>query len=113
MTIISSAVASDTGSTDAAESFRRPAHAADPAATLTPDQQSLDQRLRDWRKAESTRLNAPPFLVLASSALRSIVLARPRTVQHLEALDGITPEIARTHGPAIVDICNVSVRLSR
>jgi ATP-dependent DNA helicase RecQ len=106
ITVLSFAASSDTVPTDAAESFRRPARASDPSAALTPDQQSLDQRLRDWRKAESTRLNAPPFLVLPSSALRSIVLARPRTVQQLQTLDGITPEIARTHGPAIVEICN-------
>jgi ATP-dependent DNA helicase RecQ len=102
------AAASDEAPTHPSESFQRPTHAADPAAALTPDQQSLDQRLRDWRKAESTRLNAPPFLVLGSSALRAIVLSRPRTVQQLQTLDAVTPEMARTHGPAIIAICNVT-----
>jgi ATP-dependent DNA helicase RecQ len=88
------------------ETFHRPTHAADPATTLSADQQALDQRLRDWRKAESTRLNAPPFLVLGSSPLRSIVLKRPRTVAELAAIDGITPEAARTFGPAILEICS-------
>jgi ATP-dependent DNA helicase RecQ len=101
-------LSSDEAPTYPAESFQRPTRAADPAAALTPDQQSLDQRLRDWRKAESTRLNAPPFLVLGSSALRAIVLSRPRSVQQLQTLAGVTPEMARTHGRAIVAICNVS-----
>jgi ATP-dependent DNA helicase RecQ len=87
------------------ETFHRPTHAADPATTLTADQQALDQRLRDWRKAESARLNSPPFLVLGSSPLRTIVLKRPRTVAELAAIDGITPEAARTFGPAILQIC--------
>jgi hypothetical protein len=50
-------------------------------------------------KAESSRLNAPPFLVLGSSPLRSIVLKRPRTVAELAAIDGITPEAAHNLAP--------------
>ena len=99
---------SDVAPTRAPETFHRPAHAGDSVAPLTPDQQALDQRLRDWRKAESTRLNAPPFLVLGSSALRAIVLSRPNTIAQLQVIHGVTPEVARTHGPAIVEICNLS-----
>jgi ATP-dependent DNA helicase RecQ len=51
--------------------------------TLTPEQQALDQRLRDWRKAESEKLNLPLFFVLASTTLRSIVLARPQNLSQL------------------------------
>ena len=99
---------SDVASARAPETFHRPAHAGEPVAPLTPDQQALDQRLRDWRKAESTRLNAPPFLVLGSSALRAIVLSRPNTMAQLQAIHGVTPEVARTHGPTIVEICSFS-----
>ena len=88
------------------ETFHRPEHVADPSNALTPDQPLLDQRLRDWRKAESARLGAPPFLVLGSGALRAIVLKRPRTTAQLQSIDGITPDSARTHGPAILEICN-------
>ncbi|HKO17290.1 MAG TPA: RecQ family ATP-dependent DNA helicase [Acidobacteriaceae bacterium] len=93
---------------ESVEVVHHPVSEADVAGSLTPDQQALDQRLRDWRKAESVRLNAPPFLVLGSSALRAIVLSPPRTVAQLQAIHGVTPEMARMHGPAIVDICNVS-----
>ena len=78
----------------------------DPASTLTPDQRALDQRLRDWRKEESARAGAPPFLVLGSGALRGIVLSRPRTFAQLQSIDGMTPEAASAHGAAILEICN-------
>ena len=79
---------------------------ADPAAALTAEQQALDQRLRDWRKAESQRIGLPQFFVLGSSALRSIVLIRPRTVAQLQTIDGIGPEKAAKFGTSIVELCN-------
>jgi ATP-dependent DNA helicase RecQ len=89
-----------------AETFHRPARLPDEATGLTPEQQALDQRLRDWRKEASAQLGAPPFLVLGSGALRAIVLRRPRTADQLRSIDGITSEAARAHGPAILEICN-------
>ena len=79
---------------------------SDPAADLTPDQQLLDQRLRDWRKAESARIGLPQFFVLGSSTLRSIVLARPRTVAQLQTINGIGPDKAAKFGSSIVELCN-------
>ncbi len=61
------------------ETFTRPRPPAhEPAETLTPEQQALDHRLREWRQAESEKLNLPLFFVLASTTLRSIVLTRPQ-----------------------------------
>jgi ATP-dependent DNA helicase RecQ len=79
---------------------------SDPAAALTPEQQTLDQRLRDWRKAESARIGLPQFFVLGSSTLRSIVLIRPRTVAQLQTINGIGPEKAAKFGASIVELCN-------
>ncbi len=62
----------------------------EPTDTLTPEQQALDQRLREWRKAESERLNLPLFFVLASTTLRSIVLARPQTLSELKTIHGLS-----------------------
>src|SRR5207253_8476328 len=49
------------------ESFTRPRATTSEPETLTPEQQALDQRLREWRKAESEKLNLPLFFVLAST----------------------------------------------
>ncbi len=77
-----------------------------PEPDLTPDQQALDHRLRDWRKSESERLGLPQFFVLGSSALRSIVLIRPRTIAQLQTITGIGPEKAAKFGPHILEVCN-------
>ncbi len=90
-----------------ANTFTRPRPATpEPTDTLTPEQQALDQRLREWRKAESEKLNLPLFFVLASSTLRSIVLARPQTLTQLKAVHGLGGEKIEKFGPGIIEVCN-------
>jgi ATP-dependent DNA helicase RecQ len=81
---------------------------SDPAEALTPNQQALDQRLREWRKAESEKLGLPQFFVLGSSTLRSIVLIRPQTIAQLKTISGIGIEKAEKFGPGIIEICIAS-----
>jgi ATP-dependent DNA helicase RecQ len=76
------------------------------ADDLTPAQQQLDEALRVWRKAESERIGLPQFFVLGSSALRSIVLMRPRTIAQLQSIAGIGPDKAEKFGTSIVALCN-------
>ncbi len=75
------------------------------AGTLTPAQQALDERLHEWRKAESEKLGVPQFFVLASSTLRSIVLARPQTLSQLRTINGLNLEKVEKFGSAIVEAC--------
>jgi ATP-dependent DNA helicase RecQ len=92
---------------DEGPTFTRPrAATAEPADTLTPEQQILDQRLRDWRKDEAERLGLPQFFVLSSSALRSIVLERPRTLAQLQKIHGIGLEKVEKYGPGILQVCS-------
>lgn len=77
-----------------------------PTEALAPEQQQLDQLLRDWRKAASEELNLPQFFILGSSALRSIVLARPRNITQLRAIPGIGLEMIEKYGASICEICN-------
>jgi ATP-dependent DNA helicase RecQ len=88
-----------------AETFTRPRATTPEPDTLTAEQQALDQRLREWRKAESERLNLPLFFVLASTTLRSIVLARPQTLSALKTIHGLGHEKIEKFGPGIVEIC--------
>jgi ATP-dependent DNA helicase RecQ len=89
-----------------AETFTRPrAITIEPTDALTPEQQALDQRLREWRKAESERLNLPLFFVLASTTLRSIVLARPQTLSELKTIHGLGHEKIEKFGPSIIEVC--------
>ena len=89
-----------------AESFTRtrPATAA-PEESLTDDQSTLDYRLREWRKAESEKLGLPQFFLLGTSALRSIVLARPQTLSALESINGVGQEKLDRFGTAILALC--------
>jgi ATP-dependent DNA helicase RecQ len=79
--------------------------ASEPTDSLTPEQQQLDQRLRDWRKAESERLDLPLFFVLASTTLRSIVLTRPQNLAQLKSIHGLGHEKAEKFGPGILEVC--------
>jgi ATP-dependent DNA helicase RecQ len=89
-----------------AKTFTRPRATTPEPESLTPEQQALDQRLRDWRKAESEKLNLPLFFVLASTTLRSLVLARPQNLSQLKTIQGLAQEKIEQFGPAILDICN-------
>ena len=75
------------------------------AGQLTPVQQQLDQRLHDWRKAESEKLNLPLFFVLASTTLRHLVLARPQDPAQLKTIPGLGMEKIEKFGPALLEIC--------
>ena len=93
--------------TASAESHTRARHAAaEPTDTLTPEQQALDQRLRQWRKAESEKLNLPLFFVLASTTLRNIVLAHPQNLAQLRTIQGLGPEKIEKFGADILEICS-------
>ncbi len=92
-------------SSPAAETFTRPRATTPEPDTLTPEQQALDQRLRDWRKAESEKLNLPLFFVLASTTLRSIVLARPKNLSQLKTIHGLGHEKIEKFGPGIIEVC--------
>ena len=89
-----------------AQTFTRPrTPAPESTDTLTPEQQALDHRLREWRKAESERLNLPLFFVLASTTLRSIVLARPQSLAQLKTIQGLGHEKIERFGSGILDVC--------
>ncbi len=90
---------------DAAVPDIRPRPTAPPNESLTPDQQTLDQRLRAWRQAESEKLNLPLFFVLASTTLRNIVLTRPQTLSELKSIHGLGHDKIEKFGPGILEIC--------
>jgi ATP-dependent DNA helicase RecQ len=89
----------------ATETFHRHRATPEPTDALTPEQQTLDQRLREWRKAESEKLNLPLFFVLASTTLRSIVLTRPQNLSQLKTINGLNHEKIEKFGTGILEIC--------
>jgi ATP-dependent DNA helicase RecQ len=83
------------------------AESSSAAQTLTRDQQLLDQSLREWRRAEAEKRGLPQFFILGSSALRGIVLTRPKTVAQLQTIEGIGAEKAEKYGAGILSACNI------
>jgi len=73
--------------------------------SLTPAQQQLDQRLRDWRSTEAERLGLPQFFILGASTLRNIVLAHPQTLAELRLVQGITLDKVEKFGAGILAAC--------
>jgi ATP-dependent DNA helicase RecQ len=102
-TVAQRAVAPSRESIETARKRERGASAED---ALTGEQQLLDQRLREWRKAESEKLGLPQFFVLGSSALRSIVLEHPRTLRELEKIEGLGVEKIDKYGAGILSVCS-------
>ncbi len=95
----------ETSSDSAPETFSRPSREEQPDP-LSPDQQALEARLRSWRKSESERMGLPQFFVLGTSALRSIVVERPRTLAQLEKISGIGPDKLDRFGASILELTN-------
>ncbi len=92
---------------ESAPTFKRErATPSDPSADLSPDQQELELRLRDWRKSESERIGLPQFFVLGTTALRTIVLSRPRTLSELREIGGFDREKLDRFGANILELCN-------
>ena len=78
----------------------------EPAAALTPASNSSTPTSAHGASAEAERIGLPQFFVLGSSALRSIVLMRPKSLAQLQSISGIGPEKAKKFGSAILALCN-------
>ena len=82
----------------------KPAVSARPTA-LDGAQVELEARLKEWRKEEAGRSGLPSFFVLSDTSLRSIVQARPRSVEALRGVGGLAAEKVEKFGGAIVELC--------
>jgi ATP-dependent DNA helicase RecQ len=78
------------------------------AANYTPEQKALDQRLREWRKAEAAKTGKPAFIVFSDAVLQNIVHAQPQTITELNSVSGIGAEKSDRYGAAVIAICRGS-----
>jgi ATP-dependent DNA helicase RecQ len=89
---------------DARHKGTKPEIAA-PPAKLTPGQEELAARLKEWRAAEAKRLRVPAFVVLHDRALNALAAARPVTPNQLLAIDGIGPAKVERFGQELLRLC--------
>ncbi|HZB89175.1 MAG TPA: ATP-dependent DNA helicase RecQ [Terracidiphilus sp.] len=84
---------------------RRVALDADDEAPVTAASEALAVRLQAWRTAEAKRLGVPAFVVMHDRTLRGVAHARPRTPNHLLAVNGMGPAKVEKFGGAILELC--------
>ncbi len=72
---------------------------------LTPKQEELATRLKEWRTAEAKRLKVPAFVVLHDRTLTALAAARPRTPNQLLAIDGIGATKVERFGQELLRLC--------
>ena len=94
---------------DATAARRRPradrTQPAEAPPAYTGSQAELEQRLREWRKAEATQAGKPAFFVFSDAILRALVHAAPQTIPQLLTIRGIGPNKADRYGATICALC--------
>ncbi|MFC6644102.1 RecQ family ATP-dependent DNA helicase [Granulicella cerasi] len=73
-------------------------------ADLTPEQKKLETSLREWRMERAREAGLPTFFIVSDTALRSIVEAKPSSMDELRSLHGIDREKIERFGADIVAI---------
>jgi ATP-dependent DNA helicase RecQ len=90
--------------TSAVHENKRPAPPP-PAPELTSAQLALEERLKEWRRAEAKQAGLPTFFIFSDTVLRNITLAAPTTLDDLRNIRGANPDKLSQFGPAIIDLC--------
>ena len=74
-------------------------------ASLSPEQEALAAKIREWRAAESKRLGVPAYVVLHDRSVSALAQAHPRNPNQLLAIDGIGPAKAERFGANLLRLC--------
>ncbi len=72
---------------------------------LTAAQAELEAKLKEWRLEEAAKAGLPSFFVFSDTVLRSIVMAKPRSVEELGSVKGVTADKVGVFGVAVVELC--------
>jgi ATP-dependent DNA helicase RecQ len=72
---------------------------------LTPEQDFLAARIRQWRTAESKRLGVPAYVVLHDRTIDALAVALPQNPKQLLSVDGMGQAKVDRFGEAILKLC--------
>ncbi len=61
------------------------------------------QALWEWRERLAQELDRPPFKVMTDAVLRLLATARPRTLDELRGIQGLSERQRQRYGPQILD----------
>jgi ATP-dependent DNA helicase RecQ len=86
---------------------RRARNSRGPAAfetPLTPDEEALFGRLREWRRQEAQRQALPPYVIFHDRTLAEIARRRPRTEGALSSINGFGAAKLERYGAAVLEV---------
>ncbi len=72
---------------------------------MSPVQQQLESKLRDWRSEQASAAGLPSFFVLSDTALRHVAAIQPKFVADLSGISGLGPDKLQRYGPALIALC--------
>jgi superfamily II DNA helicase RecQ len=75
------------------------------AAPMTAIEETLAERIKEWRAAEAKRLRVPAYVVLHDRTVKALAQARPANPKQLLAIDGMGPAKVEKFGEAILGLC--------
>ena len=67
---------------------------------------SLKDRLIEFRKTRSKELNIPAYYIFTNDELENLIKMKPKNIEDIEKSNIISPIKIKTHGKQIVDIIN-------
>lgn len=72
---------------------------------LSPDDEAVAARIREWRAVEAKRLKVPAYVVMHDRTLAAVAAARPRNPRELLAIGGMGPAKVDRFGEDILRLC--------
>ena len=72
---------------------------------LTPEQDFLAARIRQWRTAEAKRLGVPAYVVMHDRTIDALAVAQPRNPKQLLNVEGMGQAKVDRFGEAILKFC--------
>jgi ATP-dependent DNA helicase RecQ len=74
------------------------------AADLSPEQESVFEKLRAWRGATAKEQSVPAYVVFHDATLRAIAVAAPSTLGELAGINGVGESKLSKYGESILEL---------
>jgi ATP-dependent DNA helicase RecQ len=74
------------------------------SSDLSPEDEALFEKLRDWRKTTAAAQGIPAYTVFHDATLRSIAAARPASLRELSGISGVGEAKLAKYGEQILEL---------
>ena len=87
-----------------ARTRKRSSPMGEPETKLSDEQQTIEDRLRAWRKAEAAKTGKPAFIVFGDKTLRALAVAAPTTLSAMATVAGVGPDKLERYGADVLAV---------